>query len=575
MMNKFITLSVTGITLLNLSVMPVSAFSVNGSDDTEVIVSQTENTTTLVVSGSEDEDLVLRLFDNNNSLVYTDVITAPNNTAEDDIFQFERPDKTVGTYTAVINGESKIKTVTIKYASVETPSRSPGGGGGGTSMTISSDTWDSSIDKLASKIDNVTDDKSAEKVVKDITDATKTETTTVEDTEKRSEKVSLTVEEAASRANAKSLDASSNILALGAAAITEANVSSLKKTLSNLQSTVSKGNVQLNRELFSEYVLNTKFNENKTATIRITKGLMNNIRDLDTLTIADDNFRVSYKVSELVDMLGDKNSIDIVVEQPKTNEEGTIKKLKIDFNTENVNTMKVSFPGIDGNSDYMSVVDENGNPVGGKYNPLTGCIEAKINAAGVYSVIINEKDFIDIKNMAAETQEAIKVLAAKGIIEGTSETEFEPDNSITRAEIAALMLRILAKNDPNEDGGFADVTQQNWYFGTAGSSKKYGLIEGYEDNTFRGDKVILNDQLVVIAARLLKEEMRYLPPKNLDDYLTFSDKSDIADWAREGIATARMADIVLMNSDGAFHSTESMTRANAALIIKRMYDKIK
>ena len=73
-------------------------------------------------------------------------------------------------------------------------------------------------------------------------------------------------------------------------------------------------------------------------------------------------------------------------------------------------------------------------------------------------------------------QESIKILAAKGIIEGTSAKEFSPDDTITRAEIAALLLRVLSQVNPNADGEFKDVKKSDWFYGTAGSAKNYGLI---------------------------------------------------------------------------------------------------
>lgn len=578
-MKKIIALSIIGITLSNISVMPVTAFTINDFTvyPAEITVSNTENTV-LTVKGSSEEDIVLRLFDSDNSLVYTDVILAADNTGEDDVFEFQRPDSSEKEYTAVISSGNEIKQVSIKYTkTIQTPGGGGGGGGGGTGvMSDSTYPWTSPIEDLANEIKDATDEKRAIQVIKDITDETDLEKTDIESEEQISDNASNTVENIASNLNAKTMQPNNkNILSLSSGSITKTDVSKLNNTMTTLTAQLTDGQVNLNRGLFSEYIIKTAFDKNEKATIRVTKELLNEIKDLDILTIADENFRVSYDIDELTEMIGDMEYIEIVVEQPENESDGTVKKLKINFNTENVNTMKVSFPGVEGNTDYMSVVDENGNPVGGKYNALTGCIEAKINSGGMYSVVINEKDFVDIKDESEDVQNAIKLLASKGIIEGTSETEFSPDSPITRAEIAALMLRIIAKNDPNEDGGFADVTQENWYFGTAGSSKKYGLINGYEDNTFRGDNIILKDQLTAIAARLLRSEMRYIIPENLEDYLDFTDRKDLAEWSLEDIATARMADIVLMSSDGAFHPVESMTRGNASLIIMRMYNKIK
>ena len=201
-------------------------------------------------------------------------------------------------------------------------------------------------------------------------------------------------------------------------------------------------------------------------------------------------------------------------------------------------------------------------------------MEARISASGVFSVVDNERDFSDIRDKAQEMQDAIKILASKGIINGTSATEFSPDDTITRAQIAALIVRMLSVLDPNADGGFADVTPANWYFGTAGSSRRHGIISGFEDNTFRGDVNIPKDQIFVVSSRVLKTEMNYRVPANTAAYLDYTDADSIAGWAREDIALATMANMVVMRTDGRFVPDEQMTRGDAAIVMFRLFQKI-
>ena len=110
--------------------------------------------------------------------------------------------------------------------------------------------------------------------------------------------------------------------------------------------------------------------------------------------------------------------------------------------------------------------------------------------------------------------------------------------------------------------------------GVAGSSKNYGIINGFEDGTFRGNTVISKDQIVALTARTLRNEMNYKTPANLTDYLKYEDASDIADWARNDLALASMANLVLLRTDGKFVSTDEMDRGDTAIILYRMFMKI-
>lgn len=258
---------------------------------------------------------------------------------------------------------------------------------------------------------------------------------------------------------------------------------------------------------------------------------------------------------------------DLRIEKTGTN------KVRVNFNQkESTKKVTIKFPGIT-DDNYKAIVDDNGNVIGGTYNPITDELSAKISGSGEFSVITNEKDFVDIKNSPAAVQNAIKKLATKGIIKGTSETEFSPDSSITRAEVAALIVRILSADDPNADGGFTDVTRSNWYFGAAGSSKKENVIEGYEDNTFRGTVVIPKVQIDAVIARTLKNRLGYLQPSVsvLDE---FTDNANIPQWAKNDIALETYANMVIKRTDSSYEPNTEMTRGDAALVLEKLFDKV-
>ena len=100
------------------------------------------------------------------------------------------------------------------------------------------------------------------------------------------------------------------------------------------------------------------------------------------------------------------------------------------------------------------------------------------------------------------------------------------------------------------------------------------MIVGFEDNTFRGNDVIAKDQILTISSRVLQKEMRYKTPENVDEWLAFSDAVTIADWAKNDIALATMANIITRTADNKIYANEDMTRGDAALIIMRLFYKI-
>lgn len=537
---------------------------------------------------SADSDVVLRMY-NDGSLMLVQTILASQRT--DNTYNFKSV-KIPDTYTSstvkcdvviTADGATPVKkNVTVSGGNGPKKNKGNGGGsGGGGDNSVKTEqpsvNWSDSKKKLADSTEDVDTTKGAEEKIDDISKNTSEKDKAEEETR---DNIAQTVENMAAKISAKTVKASSNRININKQVILASDLNKVDETMKILENAIKRNELSLNRSLFKELVLNVKFNDTKPAYITISQEIIDLISRIDILTISSDNYKVSYRIEELIEMLGDNETVEINIFKPvktttaENNKDESVAKLDVSFKTDKTNTVKVSFAGINGDKNYMAVVDENGNPVGGKYNPMTDCIEAKITESGVYSVVYNEKDYEDIKNKSEEMRSAIKKLASVGVIEGTSETEFSPDDSISRAELAALVLRVMDKLDPNADGGFVDVTRTNWYFGTAGSAKNNGIMSGYEDNTFRADNVITRDQILAISARVLKNEMRYITPQNVNEYLTYTDSVSIPEWARNDIALATMADLVVRSTDNKFNSTSGMTRGDAAIVVMKLFEKL-
>ena len=195
--------------------------------------------------------------------------------------------------------------------------------------------------------------------------------------------------------------------------------------------------------------------------------------------------------------------------------------------------------------------------------------------SGTYTVRDNRVDFTDITDKSREMQEAINVLASKGIINGTTTTTFGPDGRITRAEIAALVVRTLSLLDQNADGRFSDVSRSDWFFGAVGSAKRHGIVNGTSPTTFTPRNTILKEQIVAICARTLKSVMNYRNPSNVPGILSsYTDSTSIAQWGLDDIALATRENLIVRRTDGRFNGSTTMTRGDAAIILYRMFMKI-
>lgn len=237
------------------------------------------------------------------------------------------------------------------------------------------------------------------------------------------------------------------------------------------------------------------------------------------------------------------------------------------------NSITISLPSDSSDTTYQAVASADGSATASKYNPATTQMDGKVNTSGKYTVVTNEKDFTDISNKSKEMQDAIRYLASKGIISGTTATTFNPDGSINRAEIATLLVKALGKLDTQATTSFSDVTKGNWFYTAAASSQRHKLINGYEDNTFRGTTSINKVQIVAVSSRVLTSEMNYKAPSNPSAYLS-KYKDTVANWAQSEVALATRENLVVYRTDGTFSGDKNMTRGDAAIIIYRLFQRI-
>ena len=153
-----------------------------------------------------------------------------------------------------------------------------------------------------------------------------------------------------------------------------------------------------------------------------------------------------------------------------------------------------------------------------------------------------------------------------GIVSGVSDTLFDPDRNITRAEFAAIIARALKLSDKTAD--YKDVNGE-WFAPYVGACSEAGIISGY-DGYFRPNDNITRQEMAVIIVNAYS----YLEKQGANGGIdNFTDKAEIADWAKAAVDTASSVGLISGMGDGTFAPNANATRAQAASIVKRLLDK--
>lgn len=176
--------------------------------------------------------------------------------------------------------------------------------------------------------------------------------------------------------------------------------------------------------------------------------------------------------------------------------------------------------------------------------------------------------FNDIQQQPEDVQHSINRLGKAGIVTGISDTEYAPEKEVTRAEATALLLRLIGKTTAKETTSFVDVTSDKWYCDIASAGVESGIINGFEDNTFRGEEKVTAMQFVTMASRVLKAESF----AELDESIS-NGNLELPEWAKQSVQLAINEGLILEN-EVSFIEQTSIDRGTAALILYRLYNKI-
>ncbi len=172
--------------------------------------------------------------------------------------------------------------------------------------------------------------------------------------------------------------------------------------------------------------------------------------------------------------------------------------------------------------------------------------------------------FIDIAP-DAWYKDAIQYAYDNGLMTGVSATEFAPEQTTTRAMIVSILAR-LENVTTAEAAGFADVDDE-WYATAVNWAANVGVVNGYEDNTFKPNTAITREQLAAIL-------MNYAAYKGYDvsaraDLSHYSDADSISSWANDVLLWAVAEGLLTGVTDDTIAPQAHATRAQVAAILQR------
>lgn len=185
-------------------------------------------------------------------------------------------------------------------------------------------------------------------------------------------------------------------------------------------------------------------------------------------------------------------------------------------------------------------------------------------------------DFTDITS-SHWAKDAIKWMAGKEIISGYPDNSFKPNNTVTRAEFAVIMVKALnlSLKTPEEET-FNDMPKDNWAYSYIESAKYY--LTGFrtaEGDRFWPNRESVREDMAVALVKAMNYQDEEVDESILDNFI---DKDSISPKLRKYVAIAVKHEIMQGNPvEGselkAFRPQNYLTRAEAAVLVYNTLQK--
>lgn len=156
----------------------------------------------------------------------------------------------------------------------------------------------------------------------------------------------------------------------------------------------------------------------------------------------------------------------------------------------------------------------------------------------------------------------IEHLVEMGAISGYPDNTFRPDNPITRAEFATVLVKAMGLTTTGSKV-FADTTG-HWAEDAISTAYAAGIISGYNEESFGPDDLINREQMAVMVVKAAG--LTDAAPE-----LKYADSQQISTWAREFVARAAAEKLISGYPDNTFRPAHNATRAEAVTVISQKW----
>lgn len=160
-------------------------------------------------------------------------------------------------------------------------------------------------------------------------------------------------------------------------------------------------------------------------------------------------------------------------------------------------------------------------------------------------------------------EKEIRKLYSDGIVKGNNDGLLALNDNITRAEFAALLVRVKNLSIPEYKNVFSDVTSDDWYAGYIQAAYDNGIMRG-SDGKAEPNKYITREEMAVMLSSAADKASA-----DID----FADNTQISEWAEDAVKKVYGSGLMNGRENNMFAPKENAKRSEAFVIMYRIINQ--
>ena len=168
--------------------------------------------------------------------------------------------------------------------------------------------------------------------------------------------------------------------------------------------------------------------------------------------------------------------------------------------------------------------------------------------------------------------ESVKYANENGLMGGTTNTSFAPNEPLTRGMLVTILYRADGEPAVNKSIPFSDVAANAYYANATIWAQQNGIVNGVTENAFAPDDNITREQIAAIMFRYAKYKGYDVSVGEDTNILSYTDAESISEYAIASMQYAVGSGLMKGKSDSTINPLDNATRAEVAAILQRFIE---